>query len=441
MDPRKISAEKIRERLRIEAGKRSPESEKERNLFFRLARRIHRFLKRSRLYRRIYESHLKNLKDLLIPASGISLSNLLDYEGREFVKNAYLTILKREPDPGGERFYVSKLERGELSKIEFLYALRYSEEGKRKDVPVRNLYLYYLIYRTLRIPVIREIYGLMSLLLFTPSIKRDIGALRFYLSRRIEDQETLLNQALQSIKSELRSINESFMRISERRLVINVPDDFYSQLEEKFRGSEDEIKERLRIYLPIIEKIRSGDSSPKALDLGCGRGEWLEILKENYIEASGIDINSKAVEICKRKGLDVKKIDALSFLSNLQDSSLDLVSAFHLFEHLPFETISLLFDEIKRVLKEGGFFIMETPNPTNILVSSYDFFLDPTHIRPLHPYLIKLFASYKGFSEAEVYFITMEGESYVLKKAEEWPLRSIDDYIRASRDFCLIARK
>jgi len=124
------------------------------------------------------------------------------------------------------------------------------------------------------------------------------------------------------------------------------------------------------------------------LDIGCGRGEWLELLKENNLNARGLDLNQVMVRMCRDKGLNVEEGEALSFLKSLPDSSLGAVTGFHLIEHYGFEFLVKLLGEILRVLKPGGIVIFETPNPGNILVGSCNFYIDPTHNKPLPSILI-----------------------------------------------------
>lgn len=445
MDLGRISAEKIRERLKAEAEKvrigSSGEDVEKKGLILRALTKTHRFLKRSRIYRKIYDSHLRKLKDTILREPAIDLHSLMQYEGEEFVRMAYREILQREPDKKGLEFYLSKLENGKLRKIEVLISLRFSEEGRKKGVRIRGLKTRYLLLKLIKIPFIGPLLSIIHFIFKSPRILWELETLKSLTFSQFEKTRREILEELNKTRSDVKRLEEALLRLNERRFAINIPSDFYIELENRFRGEESEIEERLSVYIPIVSKLKEERQNVKAVDLGCGRGEWLKMLKNLGIDGLGIDINGEALKICEKKGLNVKKVDALTFLRQSPPSSVDLISAFHLIEHLPFETISDLLDEIKRVLKEGGLLIIETPNPTNILVSSYDFFLDPSHIRPIHPYLIKLLGTYKGFSESEAYFILKSDGKYHLEKAENWQLNSLDDYIRAPRDFCLIARK
>ena len=182
--------------------------------------------------------------------------------------------------------------------------------------------------------------------------------------------------------------------------------DFYSKFEEKFRGSSEIIKKRLKFYIPFLLALRKFDQKKllKALDIGCGRGEFLEILKKSGFFPIGIEINKKFVEDLKKRGYEVYKVDALEFLKNLKNNTFAVVSMIHVIEHLEFKyTLELIF-EIHRILEPGGILIIETPNTQNLYVGSYSFWIDPTHKKPIHPELIKFIGEYTGFLRTQIYY-------------------------------------
>ncbi len=157
----------------------------------------------------------------------------------------------------------------------------------------------------------------------------------------------------------------------------------YPRLESRFRGPRALIQERQKVYLPFLEEGSPAKSGLPILDLGCGRGEWLELLAGNGFTALGVEQNQVIASECRGMGLKVEDSEAVLFLSGLEEGSVGAVTAFHLLEHLPFAVWLGLLRETARVLAPGGMAIFETPNPANILVSSDDFFLDPTHVRPI----------------------------------------------------------
>jgi O-antigen chain-terminating methyltransferase len=177
------------------------------------------------------------------------------------------------------------------------------------------------------------------------------------------------------------------------------------------------------------------------LDIGCGRGEWLEILKENGIAAKGVDTNRFAVSQCREYGLDATEADALTFLKSIPESAFHAVTGFHIVEHLTFEQVISLLDEVHRVLTPGGVAVFETPNPANILVSAYDFYRDPSHKNPVHPDTIQFFAEFRGFQAAVIYLVEQKDDQCRLIDFDAWRLDVLQHYIDIPRDYVLVAHK
>jgi SAM-dependent methyltransferase len=216
-------------------------------------------------------------------------------------------------------------------------------------------------------------------------------------------------------------------------------DAFYAAFEEQFRGSREVIYQRLKVYLPLIDEANiSKDDSP-ILDLGCGRGEWLELLKESGYVAKGIDLNQVTVEKCQNLGFDVIESEAISYLEKLPENSLGCVTGFHIIEHLPFPTLMKLFSETVRVLKPGGLAIFETPNPENTLVGSYSFYYDPTHVNPLPSPTIKFIGEYCGLCGVKILNLN---PSQATKVDEDSELaRRFNQYFYSSMDYAIVGYK
>ena len=175
-------------------------------------------------------------------------------------------------------------------------------------------------------------------------------------------------------------------------------DKFYKSFEDKFRGDKSEIKKRLLAYEPFLQILKQNDEKPAAVDLGCGRGEWLEILKQNGFAARGCDVSEEMLKECEKNALEAKNQGAIEFLSELEDSSLALVSAFQLVEHLEFSELCELIKQARRVLKDGGILLLETPNPENLRVATLTFYLDVTHVKPIPPMLLEYLCEFEGFN-------------------------------------------
>lgn len=183
--------------------------------------------------------------------------------------------------------------------------------------------------------------------------------------------------------------------------MIPVTQRFYREFEDKYRGSREDIKGRLKAYLDFVLPVAQLCTNSTAVDLGCGRGEWLELLREHDIASVGVDQNNEMLAACFEIGLNVIQGDALAYLRGLNDSSVLVVSGFHIAEHLPFDVLQELYAEAYRVLVPSGLLILETPNPENLAVGASSFYMDPTHERPLPPQLLTFLAEHTGFERVK----------------------------------------
>lgn len=184
--------------------------------------------------------------------------------------------------------------------------------------------------------------------------------------------------------------------------------DLYEDFENRFRGSRDIVKELLKVYLPDVASLRGG--SAPVLDIGCGRGEWLELLQEDDVPGYGVDINDRFVKANADRGLDARHGDAVAHLRELPESSLGAVTAFHVIEHLSLDAMVELVDAALRALRPGGLLVCETPNSTNLRVGASSFYLDPTHLKPLHPHFLEFLLTSRGFVDVDVRFLHAQDE-------------------------------
>ena len=217
---------------------------------------------------------------------------------------------------------------------------------------------------------------------------------------------------------------------------VSSANDFYIAFENRYRGSRELIKQRQTSYLPYIAPLKTVYPNLKAIDLGCGSGEWLELLKENGVDASGVDLDDAMLSSCIASNLKVKKIDAISALQELPNASLHIISGFHIAEHLPFEQLIELIHQALRVLSPGGLLILETPNSENINVATSSFYLDPTHRNPIPAQLLSFLMTYSGFA-----FTTELRLNADISPAEGAWLTLRNVLTGVSRDYALIAQK
>ena len=213
-------------------------------------------------------------------------------------------------------------------------------------------------------------------------------------------------------------------------------EDFYRAFEAKFRGSREVINQRLKVYVPFLEPLQSLYPHGEALDLGCGRGEWLGLMDGLGFNAVGVDLNQAMLNSCLEFGLKGLQGDALEYLANLPDGSQVVISAFHLIEHISFDQLQELVKQSLRVLKPGGLLILETPNSENIRVATQSFYLDPTHLKPIPSLQLSFLTEYVGFKKNKV--IRLQEEIFAGQGADPL-LRKVINGV--SQDYAVIAQK
>ncbi len=219
----------------------------------------------------------------------------------------------------------------------------------------------------------------------------------------------------------------------------------YFLFENRFRGSESEIKENLRQYLPYF-------THGPILDIGCGRGEFLSLLAEKNIEAKGIDIYPDFVFYCQGKGLDVIKNDAVSYLEGLEDNTLGGIFLGQVIEHLKEAYLMRLLALSYRKLKPGACFIAETPNPTMLSTLSNSFYLDMSHERPVHPETMRFLMGYYGFNAVDIVFSkpskipydlpVLEGDAHIQNlQAFNDGINLLNSLLFGYQDYAVVGRK
>ena len=216
---------------------------------------------------------------------------------------------------------------------------------------------------------------------------------------------------------------------------------FYLAFENRFRGSRDDVKSRCEVYLPYLASVTVPKPDCHILDVGCGRGEWLELLRQNdFVNLSGVDTNVVMAAQCRDQGFSVEIQDCVDHLASLQTGSLTVITAFHVIEHLPFERQMSFLSEAYRVLARGGMLIFETPNPDNLIVAAKNFYIDPTHRRPLPSPLAAFLVEYTGFSNVEVVNQHPFGADVILREENELAVR-FNQLFYSDQDYGVIARK
>ena len=172
----------------------------------------------------------------------------------------------------------------------------------------------------------------------------------------------------------------------------------YLSFEDQFRGAREAIRERFESYVSLFDR-----RSP-VLDVGCGRGEFLDLLKARGIDARGIDLNHEMAEACRARGLDVTEADAVAYLATVEDGSLAGIFSAQVVEHLQPAYLLRFLELAFHKLRPGGRLVLETLNPACWVAFFDSYIRDITHVWPLHPETLKYLVVASGFSGARVEF-------------------------------------
>lgn len=354
---------------------------------------------------------------------------LLEMEEREFIKTLYKAVLKRSATAEDFRIMLGAMDYGNAHRIDVIDSVQSSEEAKQfAPITITGLEeARKKLNRSRRlksIPVIGYILRWCKAVVLLP---RELG----YLQEKTDNiGKQQMNQARlqedtwnmnQNLKVGLQNVNrvldsyqlsvekkrlEEQRKLYERRLL----DQFYVRYnEELFKESRDLLKERKKIYIEKMDQhFRTENRQEIVLaDLGCGTGEWIEVVQEAGYHSIGVDSNQAVVEKDHQlyPGLEVVQQDSIEFLRTRPENSLDVITSFHMVEHMEMIEVIELCSEAARVLRPKGLLIIETPNPLNVLISSYYFYLDPTHKRQIPPELLEVYVHAGGLQVKERVFV------------------------------------
>ncbi len=206
----------------------------------------------------------------------------------------------------------------------------------------------------------------------------------------------------------------------------------YTRFADRFRGSEDYVRENQRFYVPLFRE------AGRVLDIGCGRGEFLELLRHHNIPARGIEMSEESVGYCLSKGLEVEKADLFTYLAALPESSEDVIFCSQVVEHIEPARLPELVRLCASRLRKGGVLAIETPNPECLAIFATHFFLDPTHTRPVPHPLLAFYLEESGMGRIEVHRFAPAAESF--PEIRSLPADFADKFF-GGLDYAIIARK
>ncbi len=205
----------------------------------------------------------------------------------------------------------------------------------------------------------------------------------------------LLKEKLNELLSTLESNKMPSPRLIED-ILLPLEDLQYAGFENRHRGSKDEIKKQLENYIDFFRQEK------KVLDLGCGRGEFLFLLKEKGIPAEGIDYNDSMIDICREEGLNCSKADILDKLTEFDDGSLGGIFSSQVIEHMPPDYLKRVIDLSFHKLAPSTYIVLETVNPTSVFALVQIYYLDLSHQKPIHPQALKFLLETAGFDDVEI---------------------------------------
>jgi O-antigen chain-terminating methyltransferase len=260
-----------------------------------------------------------------------------------------------------------------------------------------------------------------------------------FIKGELSEQSSMFHQRAPTAgriaaRAKLRGKPDTIDRKTARSL-----DAFYLRFENVFRGSPNEIKKRVQFYLPYLASAEAGKAGRPVLDLGCGRGEWLELLKEQKLKGQGVDMNAAMIAECRQRKVEVVQADAIEHMRSLRANSQGAVTGFHIIEHLPFETLMEFFGEARRILKPGGIAIFESPNCKNLVVGASNFNIDPTHRNPVFPETAELMLQSHGFERVVLEYLSPVADVKFDDKTKE--LATLKKLLYGPQDFAVIGYK
>jgi len=200
----------------------------------------------------------------------------------------------------------------------------------------------------------------------------------------------------------------------------DVSDRLYVGFEDRFRGSIDEIRDKQRIHVPLF----AGASD--VLDIGCGRGEFLALLKAAGISARGIDSNGAMIAAARERGLEAAEADALAYLQSLPDASLGGIMSSQVIEHLEPSYLITLLPVALQKLRPGAPIVLETINPACWLAFFSSYLRDFTHVWPVHPETLQYLLQATGFARVEIRYSEQAPDSVRMRGVDPASLKGLD---------------
>jgi SAM-dependent methyltransferase len=274
--------------------------------------------------------------------------------------------------------------------------------------------------------------------LLTPILDRQAAFNRASIQALAAFEEEI-GRRLQGVERRLIALEEAAAAVAHGDAVTGVSFD-YAAFEDRFRGDREHVRGELRRYLGYFPTPGAGP----VLDLGCGRGEFLELLGEAGVPAWGVEHDERRGEECRRRGLDVRSGDAMTVLETVEAGSLGGVVSFQVLEHLTLTKTVRLLRIARQKLRAGGVLIAETVNVQSLITFSRAWSIDPSHRQPLHPLTLQFLVDQAGFARSEIVYASPVEEGTSLEPeggsaAAERNVARLNALLFAAQDYAVVA--
>ena len=261
----------------------------------------------------------------------------------------------------------------------------------------------------------------------------DIFTQQQEINKQIIKKEDDLEKKILNLQQQIDKSSNSVLNSNKIYDLFN-----YVEFENIMRGDTKFISDKQQEYLKLV--------APKSrvLDIGCGRGEFLSLLKGKGINAEGIDLSEEMIKICHQQGLNVFREDALSLLNSTEHKYGTIIAA-QVVEHMDYPTIIEMIKLAYDKLEEGGVLILETPNPTTVATHIGGFYSDPTHLHFIHPYTLKFICEQAGFHHEGINYSSLQDNRLDIPEEMDGVMKKnltkLNDVMFGFQDYAVIERK
>ena len=334
------------------------------------------------------------------------IDDFAKFYNEEFICKVFEGILKREATDEEINFYLPYLKSGEKSKTEIILLVRFSQEGRDENVEILGIKKRYFVSQLFKLPIIGYFVQILYTIITLPKLMQRIRYFENYIFTKKDNNYNPQMQKKIIIPNSLEVEAEDFLGYAIKNFPhssnfdkYNKNELYYSLFETVFYEHKV-VKEKQKIYLKFIPKINS--TKNPHLDIGCGRGEFITILRDTKYETIGIDTNLLEITELKNKGFNVHHKDMIDFLEN-HSGEFSSISALQVIEHIDYDVLKKFLTLAYEKIKNGGVIILETINPHN-KVAFNSFYMDKTHKRPLPPEMVAFLLQWTGFKNIKFQF-------------------------------------